>query len=164
MISIDNNKLSPMARKLQPLIDYILSRQTEIIYDFNDSIAGFVRRNIVLFDEFSPELRPGTRNSVGREVLLALREQTSRLKADNLKRRSAPKQTGKEYQFSIIYLNNNGQNELHIQPIEEHNICTFVIKISNRNLQALQMFLESDLDHQSEQVQFKFNNTLKKRY
>lgn len=152
-----------MARKLQPLIDYILSRQSEIIYNVNDSVAVFVRRNIVLFDEFSPELRPGTRHSVAREVLAALRQQTYRLDRDNSKRsRSRPKQTGKEYQFSIVYLNNNGKNELHIQPIEEHDRNTFVIRITKVNLQALQMFLEYDIDQKSGQVQFK--TTLRKTY
>ncbi|TKT93330.1 hypothetical protein [Dyadobacter frigoris] len=150
-----------MARKIQPLIDYILSRKSEIIYNDNDTIAGFVRRNIMLFDEFSPELRESTRHSVAREVLFALRQQANRLKGNNLKPRSAPKQTGKEYQFSVIYLNNNGKNELHIQPIDEHNICTFVIKISNMNLQALQMFLQHDFDQKSGQVQFKFKNILR---
>ena len=145
-----------MARKLQPLIDYFLSRKTEIIYHVNDSIAGFVRRNIALFDEFSPELRPGTRNSVAREVLFTLRQQTNRLERASLKQRGAPKQTGKEYQFSIIYLNNNGQNELLIQPIDEHDRSTFVIRISNMNLRVLSMFLEKDIDHESQQVQFKY--------
>ena len=145
-----------MARKLQPLIDYILSRESEIIYNVNDSVAGFVRRNMVLFDEFSPELLPGTRHSVAKEVLAVLRQQTYRLSGrDKSKRRSRPKQTGKEYQFSIVYLNNNGKNELHIQPIEEHDRHTFVIRITNMNLQALRMFLEYDIDQKSGQVQFK---------
>jgi hypothetical protein len=150
-----------MARKLKPLIDYLLSRKQEIIFNVNDSIAGFVSRNMALFDDFSPELRPGTRYSVGREVLWALREEADSLVRDHFTRRGAPKQTGKEYQFSIIYVNNNGRNELHIQPIDDHDGRTLVIKITNMNLQILNMFFNHDIDKQSGQVQFK--NTLRKR-
>jgi hypothetical protein len=150
-----------MARKIQPLIDYFLSRKPEIIFNVNDSIAGFVSRNMALFDDFSPELRPGTRYSVGREVLLTLREESDPLVGDHFTRRGAPKQTGKEYQFSIIYLNNNGRNELHIQPIDDHDRRTLVIKITNMNLQILNMFFNHDIDKKSGQVQFK--NTLRKR-
>lgn len=150
-----------MARKLQPLIDYFLSRKAEIIYKTNDTIAGFVSRNMVLFDEFSPELRPGTRYSVGREVLMVLRQETNRMNRESSKRRGKPKQTSKEYQFLIIYVDNNGKNELHIQPIDKHDRHKFVVKITNINLQVLQMFFEHDFDEKSGQVQFK--NTLRGR-
>jgi hypothetical protein len=144
-----------MARKLQPLIEYLLSRKTEIIYNVNDSIAGFIRHNILLFDEFSPELRPGTRYSVAREVLCTLRQEDNRLACNNIKTRAKPKQTGREYQFSIIYTENNGKHELHIQPIDEHHLSNFVVRITNMNFQALKLLFEHDFDKKSGQVQFK---------
>lgn len=143
---------------INPVVEYLLSRQSELQYWTNEEDYAFAVRNEKIFFDFDPELTLEDRRAAAETISPLLPEKIRPRGLDSSKEwmtRNIDRQTSEEYGFTLIHREFGGRHELHICPSNSDDNKKVVIRIAQSDFINLKELFQSNFDDLSRQTQFK---------